>query len=135
TRRNNARAIRSEQTHVGEVLDQAVIEARLVLRRHALGDDGDEVHTTLGRLHDRALYARCRHENAGRRRASPLDRLAYGRKDRNALDLSAGALRIGACDDLGAISAIAQPIKPARRTSESLIHNARVLVDEDAHAR
>src|SRR5205814_9757139 len=46
-RRDDPRAVRPEQPHVGELMAQPVVEAGLGLGGDALGDDDDELDTAL----------------------------------------------------------------------------------------
>src|SRR5690606_16092940 len=130
---DDARAVRAQQLHVGEVPLQLVEEPGLVVGRHALGDADDELHAALGRLDDRVAHTGSGDEDAARGRAGGLDGLGPGRVHRDALDVGAGLAGVGPRDDLRAVLPVEQPVEAALAAGEALVDDLGVLVDEDRH--
>src|SRR5262249_18274330 len=88
---DDARAVRTEQAHAWKIAPEAVVEARLVLGWHTLGDHRAEANARLGGLHHGTLDARRWHEDARSRRAGRGDGFLHGGEDGNALDVGARA--------------------------------------------
>ena len=131
---DDPRTVRTQQPGARELLDQAVVGQRLVLGRDALGDADDEGDAGLGRLNDGVRRGPRGHADEGGGGARLLDRLGHRGVDRNALDLLAAPLGVGAAHDLGAVGLVAQAVvEPLARRADALDHDLGRLVDEDAH--
>ena len=70
------------------------------------------------------------HDGVG---AGLLHRVGDVGEDRDAVDVGAGLLRVGAGHDLGAVVAVAQAVEAALAAGQALVDDLGVLVDEDAH--
>lgn len=61
-------------------------------------------------------------------------RVCHRREDRNAINIGSGLLRVGACDDLGAIRAVAETVEAALRTGQPLVDDLGGFINKNAHA-
>ena len=109
---DDARAVRSEQSHAGKVLDEPVVRDGLVVGRDALGDAHDEGDPALGRLDDRvdANFGGTHDERRASLRSPrppPRTELKTGTPSTSRAPLS----RRDAGHDLGAVVAIAQAVE------------------------
>ena len=91
------------ELYVREVLLQLVEEPRLVLCRHSLGDAHDELHATLGSLQNRAADTGGGDEDAAGIGTGLSHRVADRGEHRDAVDVGARLLRVGARHHVGAV--------------------------------
>ena len=133
-RRDDAGAVRAEQARAGVVPHQTVVGQGLVLGRDALGDADDEGHAGRGRLEDGVGGELGRHRDERGVGPGGRDGLGHGVEDRDALDLLAAPVGVGAGHHLGAVVPVAQAVEAALAgRAEALDDDLGVLVDEDAH--
>ena len=111
-RREQPGTVRAEDARRGEVALHAVVEARLVVHRDALGDRDDQRDARLGGFEHRVGGRGRGHDHHRRGRAGLGDRFLHRREHRDALDVGAGLLRAHTADDLGAVLAVAQTVEP-----------------------
>src|SRR5439155_9531279 len=72
-------------------------------------------------------------EDARRRRTRLLHGVGHGGVDGDAVHVGARLPRVRACDHMGAVVAVAQPVEAPLRPSETLIDDLGLSIDEDAH--
>ena len=94
----------------------------------------DELDAALGRLHHGGR-ARPAAGMKMQEAVAPVASHGLGDRgeDRDAVDVGAGLLGVGAGHDLGAVVPVAQAVEAALAAGEALVDDLGVLVDEDAH--
>src|SRR3990172_7584916 len=105
-----------------------------VADRDALGDADDQRHARGGGLHDRVGRRGRRHEDERAVRARGGDGVGDGVPDREALVGRPALARRHAPDDGGPVLLAARGVEGALAPRDPLDHDARRLVDQDAHA-
>ena len=134
-RADDAGAVRAEDAGAGEVALHLVEEPGLVLGGHALGDARRRARCRASAASSTAaLHARRGDEDARHGGAGGLLGVGDRGEDRDAVDVGAGLLRVGAGHHLGAVVPVAQAVEAALRAGEALVDDLGVLVDEDAMA-
>ena len=133
SRADDARAVRTEQTRPGEVADERVVHARLVLGRDALGDADDEGDACTGRFEDGGGCSLRWHGNERRVGAGCGNGFGNGVENGDALDVGATLAGRHTADDLGAIGLVAQAVVLALSAGESLDDDFGVLIDKNRH--
>ena len=128
----DARAVRPDQPRP-RCLEVAV-DVGHVADGDALGDTHDEPDAGIGRLEDRLRREPWRDEDHRGVRAGLRHRARDRVEDRDPLDVLTALARRDAGDDLRPVVAVAERVERPLVPGDALDHEARPLVDEDAHA-
>src|SRR5262249_38684385 len=111
------------------------LDANHVGDGHAFSDADDERHAGIGRLHDRVGRGRGRHEDQRAVGARGLDTVFHRVPDGKSLVGGSALPRRDASHYLGSVLLAARGVEGALLAGYALHQDARLLVDEDAHAR
>src|SRR3954454_21944970 len=132
-RRQDARAVGADEPHAVLAL-QVRVDAQLVVRRDALGDADDRLDPGIGGLEHGVGREARRHEHHRGVRSRLLDRLVERVEHRDAFDVLAALARRHARDDVRPVALVVHRVERALAARDARDADARLLVDEDAHA-
>src|SRR5437762_8813978 len=113
---------------------QVALHPHHVLRGNTIRDGYDQPDAGVRRLHDGVGAERRGDENQARRRARVRDRFLHGVEDRPSQMLAAALPRGDAAHDVRAVPDHLPGVEGALVPGKALDNDARLLVEQDAHA-